>query len=433
MIKPLFLLIVAMALLNLSYGQKVRKIKQKRVARILKTLSSDEMEGRRTFTAGIDKAADFIAQEFKAIGLQYLEGLSEYQQRFQLFELTTDSLSIELNGKSVAAENCFAIASDRKLAWKTGDDIHVVHIKAEDDLRTAIRPLMRAKNNQLIVIDQAHSNMFGRFQRFLSRANRSFELGKEPSSIFVLSSEEEVVDFEITASMNVNKLPLANVAGMIQGKRKDEIVMFSGHYDHLGIGKAVEGDSIYNGANDDASGITAVISLARYFSKRPQPERSLIFVAFTAEEIGGYGSRYFSNQFEPEKIIAMFNIEMIGVIAEKGPSTAYITGFDKSDFGTILQSAVSGMKYEFIPDPYPAQNLFYRSDNATLARLGVPAHTLSSTPMTSGPSHYHQPSDEFDTLDLSHITDIIRGIALGAHNIISGSATPLRVDPAQVD
>ncbi|RMG20188.1 MAG: M20/M25/M40 family metallo-hydrolase, partial [Bacteroidetes bacterium] len=237
----------------------------------------------------------------------------------------------------------------------------------------------------------------------------------------------------VQATFEAERSELANVAGMIPGKRKEEIVVFSAHYDHLGIGRPIAGDSIYNGANDDASGTTAVISLAAFFKQQPQPERSLVFVAFTAEEMGGYGSRYFSQQFDPEHITAMFNIEMIGIEAEKGPASAYITGFDRSSLGNIMQQAVQGSMYNFHPDPYPEQNLFYRSDNATLARLGVPAHTIATTPMKPNQPHYHKPSDEFSTVNTQHITHIIRAIALGAMPVVSGEQTPSRVDKSQVN
>ena len=155
-------------------------------------------------------------------------------------------------------------------------------------------------------------------------------------------------------------------------------MLFSAHYDHIGIRAASAGDSIANGANDDASGTTAVVMLGRYFAERGTPERTLLFAAFTAEELGGYGSRYYSTQLDPDQIVAMFNIEMIGKPAVEGPNTAWITGLERSSFGLLLQEAVTGTEYEFYPDPYPAQGLFYRSDNATLARLGVPAHSISN-------------------------------------------------------
>ncbi len=223
---------------------------------------------------------------------------------------------------------------------------------------------------------------------------------------------------------------LANVVGMISGNRTDEFVLFSAHYDHIGIRGDGE-DTIANGANDNASGTTAVIELARYFKGRPTPERTLLFVAFTAEERGGFGSRHFSEQLDPDQIVAMFNIEMIGKPAVSGPNTAWITGFERSSFGEILQRAVEGTPYEFYADPYPDQNLFFRSDNATLARLGVPAHTISTTPIDVDPD-YHQVTDEVETLDLDHMTDTIRAIAMAGATIISGEETPTRVDPDSV-
>lgn len=223
---------------------------------------------------------------------------------------------------------------------------------------------------------------------------------------------------------------LMNVVGMIEGVRSDELVLFSAHYDHIGIRSGGD-DTIANGANDNASGTTAVIELARYFHGLPRPERTLLFVAFTAEEAGGFGSRYFSEQLDPDRIVAMFNIEMIGKPAVSGPNSAWITGYDRSTFGEILSNAVEGTVYEFYADPYPEQNLFYRSDNATLARLGVPAHSISTTPIDVDPD-YHRVSDEVETLDLDHMTNTIRAIAMAAQTIVSGEATPTRVDPETV-
>jgi Zn-dependent M28 family amino/carboxypeptidase len=168
------------------------------------------------------------------------------------------------------------------------------------------------------------------------------------------------------------------------------------------------------------------VALAEYYMQTGMPERTLLFVAFTAEEMGGYGARHFSEQLDPDQIVAMFNIEMIGKPAVEGPNTAWITGFDRSTFGEILQRAVADTEYQFYPDPYPTQNLFFRSDNATLARLGVAAHSISTTPIDVD-GDYHQASDEVGTLDLDHLTNTIRAIAKGAATIISGQETPTRV------
>src|SRR4029077_7623985 len=120
------------------------------------------------------------------------------------------------------------------------------------------------------------------------------------------------------------------------------------------------GDSIYNGANDDAAGTTAVIMLAKYFKSLNNNERTIVFAAFPAEQSCGFGSQYFSRQFDPAKVMAMFNIEMIGTESKWGKNSAYITGYEKTDMGTILQKNLEGSEFTFYSDPYPGQQLFYR-------------------------------------------------------------------------
>ena len=215
--------------------------------------------------------------------------------------------------------------------------------------------------------------------------------------------------------------------GVLPGKnKKNEFVIFSAHYDHLGIDNEKNGDSVYNGANDDASGVTAVISLAKYFKELHNNERTLVFAAFTAEELGGYGSQYFSQHLDAKKVIAMFNIEMIGTESKWGRNSAYLTGYEKTDMGKILQKNLIGTGFNFYPDPYVQENLFYRSDNATLARLGVAAHTVSTSKMDNE-ENYHKLSDEVQTLDLKNMIQIIQSIAISAKSIISGKDTPTRV------
>lgn len=218
-----------------------------------------------------------------------------------------------------------------------------------------------------------------------------------------------------------------NVIGILPGRsRPNEFVIFSAHYDHLGV-KDSGDDKVYNGANDDASGVTAVITLAKYFKELNQNERTIIFVAFTGEEIGGFGSKYFSQGINPSAVVAMFNIEMIGTESKWGKNSAYITGFEKSNFGEILQKNLKGSNFSFNPDPYPSEQLFYRSDNARLAAVGVPAHTISTSKMDSEPN-YHQLSDEISTLDLDNMTEIIKSIAISSKSIIKGTDTPTRVE-----
>ena len=222
-------------------------------------------------------------------------------------------------------------------------------------------------------------------------------------------------------------LELFNVVGVLEGKeKKDEFVVVSAHYDHLGVLKAVNGDSIANGADDDASGVTAVLTLAKYFKDKDNNARSIVFVAFTAEEKGLWGSNYFGTQVNPDEIVAGINIEMIGKDSKFGPKTAFLTGFERSDFGEIIQKNLKGTDYKLFPDPYKEFQLFYRSDNASLARLGIPAHTFSTCPIDKD-VYYHTVDDEVETLDVGTITETIRAIAVGTRSIIDGSTTPSRL------
>jgi Zn-dependent M28 family amino/carboxypeptidase len=231
----------------------------------------------------------------------------------------------------------------------------------------------------------------------------------------------------------VSESKLANVVGILPGtSKKNENVIFSGHYDHLGVGKPnAAGDSIFNGANDDASGTTAVIMLADYFAKKKNNARTLVFAAFTAEEIGEFGSQYFSEQFDPATVVAMFNIEMIGTESKWGINSAYITGYERSSMGEMLQKNLQGSGFSFYPDPYPSEQLFYRSDNATLARQGVPAHTISTSKMDSE-KYYHTQGDEIGTLDMNNMARIIKSIAVSSTSIVAGKDTPSRVDTKQL-
>ena len=395
------------------------QIEQPEVARILQTLCADDMQGRKPGTQASANAASFIANEFEKAGLKFLPGTSSYIQQFNILSSTIIEASVSVDGVKQPASDFLVLASQDTLAWD-GAAVPRITINKGENFAQKLYALAQEKGDKIIIADTSNRRMLKRFISFgMKRLEGS-------GNVVVLLTAAPVEKLEVKAISKITKIPYQNVVAMVPGKLKNEFVVFSGHYDHLGIGKPVDGDSIYNGANDDASGTTAVISLAKYFSSQKKPKRTLLFVAFTAEESGGYGSSYFSKALDPKKVIAMFNIEMIGTESKWGKNSAYITGYEKSDFGKILQSSLTNTPFSFYPDPYPAQNLFYRSDNATLAKLGVPAHTISTSKMDSE-KYYHTVKDEFSTINLENMTEIIKSIALSSKLIISRKSTPTRV------
>jgi len=401
-------------------------INEKEVQRIEIALSADDMQGRATFTAGNAKAADFISNEFKKIGLETFNGASSYKQTFSLISSKAISISASLDGSSIDPKRLIAFTCQPDLSITASSGFKKVYIKEAAELGKRFGDFIKLKENLLVFIDSSLEKTFNRIA-----ARRQYLFKSDKSVVFVLGNFT-ADEYAITSKQEITEKQAANIVGVLPGKsKKDEFVIFSGHYDHLGIGEASNNDSIFNGANDDASGVTAVISLAKYYKAAKVNERTLIFAAFTGEEIGGYGSQYFSTQFDPQKVAAMFNIEMIGTESKWGRNSAYITGFEKSDMGKILQKNLQGSDFAFYPDPYTQEQLFYRSDNATLARVGVPAHTISTSKMDNEPN-YHKLTDEVRTLDLNNMTQIIQSIAISAKTIVTGKDTPSRVDTNQL-
>ncbi|MEX0610242.1 MAG: M20/M25/M40 family metallo-hydrolase [Balneolaceae bacterium] len=426
----LTLLFIAGTGLLTSQCTKSPEITEGNVARIIQALSSDEMKGRAAFSSEAALAANFISSEFAKIGLAPLAPLETFHQSFIVYTISPQQADVSINGKEIVEDDYFTRVFAKHIKWEKHDiDIH--RISGDDNFRESIRNYLRDDIPSVVMVDKAHKEWFHRYRSYFSRPTRTLELDNSQSDVFILS-EDEVSTLTVNVESSVQPIELFNVVGKIEGHLSDEIVIFSAHYDHIGVKTTSEGDSIANGANDNASGVAAVIELARHFSERPTPERTLLFVGFTAEEAGGYGSKYFSEQLNPDHIVAMFNIEMIGKPAVNGPNSAWITGYERSTFGEILQQSVEDSSFIFYPDPYPNQNLFYRSDNATLARLGVPAHSISTTPIDVD-EDYHRVTDEFKTINITHATSTIAAIAKAAEEITSGRKTPTRIDPETVD
>ncbi len=430
--KIIKLTLILFCITYVSQAQKVNKlIKEDEVKRIISTLAADDMMGRNSMQPQqIEKATAFIADEFKKIGLQPLKGANGFRQEFPITKIDGfERAEVMINGQVIPRDKYIFLSDNEEINWTS--NIPVVIVGAGDTFSP--NQYMSDSTSKIVVVDAAHESKLAGLKRFMGRARLlSKPYPKIAGNILFVTGISSADNYSVKIKQRKEAFMMTNVVGVLPGKSKpDEMVVFSGHYDHLGIQKAVEGDSIANGADDDASGTTAVITLANYFKKLKNNERTIVFAAFTAEEIGGFGSKYFSQQLDADKVVAMFNIEMIGKASKWGINSAFITGFERSDFGTILQKNLKGTAFTFNPDPYPQQNLFYRSDNATLARLGVPAHTISTDQIDSD-KLYHSVNDEVESLDIQNIVATIRAIALSSQTIVAGTDTPTRIDKSTV-
>ncbi|HEY4678130.1 MAG TPA: M20/M25/M40 family metallo-hydrolase [Candidatus Angelobacter sp.] len=200
-----------------------------------------------------------------------------------------------------------------------------------------------------------------------------------------------------------------NVIGRLEGrdeKLKDQVILLTAHMDHIGVREAVNGDSIYNGADDDASGCVAILQLARALAHEKAPKRTVLFVFFGSEETGGQGNQFFL-QHPPvplKSIVANLEFEMIGrADSAVKPDELWLTGFDRSNLGPEL--AKHGAK--LVADPHPKQNFFQRSDNYALAKQGIVAHTVSSFGLHSD---YHRPGDDVAHIDFNHMEQAIHSM-----------------------
>lgn len=184
------------------------------------------------------------------------------------------------------------------------------------------------------------------------------------------------------------------------------VILLTAHLDHLGMGNPVNGDAIYNGADDDASGTTAVLELARSLSHAPRPKRTILFVLFGSEELGGFGNRYFLEHppVPLTAIAANLEFEMIGRPDPALPTkTLWLTGYERSNLGPTLAQHGAAIS----ADPHPAEHFFQRSDNYALAKQGIVAQTVSSYGLHKD---YHQPSDEISKIDFDFLTHSIQSM-----------------------
>ena len=217
-----------------------------------------------------------------------------------------------------------------------------------------------------------------------------------------------------------------NVVGVVEGNDpslKGEYILIGAHYDHIGIIKAENGDAIANGANDNASGTTTVMEMARYFGKNKTNKRSLIFALFSAEEKGLLGSRHLAKKLKEAdlNLYTMLNFEMTGVPLVGKDYELYITGYDMSNLAEVSNKYAGKKLIGFLPTA-KEYNLFQRSDNYDFHKeFAVPSHTFCTFDFTNF-NHYHKVGDENEIMDFAHMASVVNKL-LPVVEGISNAAT----------
>jgi hypothetical protein len=394
-------------------------IDPERVTEIISMLASDELGGRDTPSPGLELAAEFIGEQFRKASLEPLGDGQGYFHRYSLPGMALDSTALQVTlhvGEGTDAVDRVLIPDRDVRIWIAGGPYRAERTEvlvSATEQADGQRAWMRSAGQRPRFLVVAGEDALWQAAAGVRRVLEGRRVGGTP---VLLLRQEVVPDAPFTATIDMPapqavEIPLRNPIGILPGAtRPEEFVLVSAHYDHLGIGTPVNGDSIYNGADDDASGTTAVVVLAEALAKSgPRPARSIAFICFSGEEKGLRGSRAFAEDppIALENVVANVNIEMIGRPRADDRMAAWITGADLSDFAEIAGPALMRAEVRLVGFEM-ADRLFDRSDNASLARKGVVAHSISA-----GTPHrdYHQPSDEVDKIDLQHMTAVIAGLA----------------------
>ncbi len=223
-----------------------------------------------------------------------------------------------------------------------------------------------------------------------------------------------------------------NIIGYVEGndpKLKKEFVILGAHYDHIGNGKEVNGDNIANGANDDASGTVAVLEWAKYFAKKKNNKRSVIFALYSAEEMGLLGSADLAKRLKDSKLnlYTMINFEMIGVPRNGNVSMAYMSGYEKSNMAQKLNDYAGKDIIGFLKTAKDYQ-LFKRSDNYSFYKVfKMPAHAISTFDFTNF-DYYHHVDDEADKMDFNHMTKFMNDMIPALEGMMNSSTKEIEMN-----
>lgn len=422
-------------------------------------LASDLLEGRATPSRGLDIAAEYIAAQFRRAGLAPAGDDGFYQTaNWLVVEPNLDgfAFTVDLSGKVVDIP-----ASSVRIQGPIEVDLH--RVEASKLTPSGPRPeeIPASLVDGKVVFVEPGPGDEGRWSRAVNRRLRSLapalvvSISDAPvlpvlvnpearrtaqGPRIVISSMPEIAELPpgpLDARVSVRLSPpterpvrLHNVAGVLRGSDaalSGQFVLVSAHYDHLGASPQADADSIYNGANDDASGTAALIELASAIAGAShRPRRSIVFAAFFGEERGFLGSRYYTQHplFPLEKTVANVNLEHLGRTDDpEGPKhdSANLTGFDFSDVGETLGRAAEPWGVRIYGDEKFGDAYFRRSDNLALAQAGVPAHTLC---VAFDFPDYHRTGDHWDKLDYANMEKVVRAVGAGVLSLANAEAAP---------
>jgi hypothetical protein len=440
----------------------------------LSYIASDQMEGRDSPSHGLDLAADYIAAQFRAAGLEPGVGDSYFQNasmlveepNFSNFELKLSAgdrqFSATQKNATLSVPAALDLRDEPVFKLDLGDEAAVQHLTAsqvedkvviveiEPRLRARFRPVNRmlrsAKPALVILVDKKGSTTTGRRPRQLVDPK---ETGSDPAIPRITITGEDAARFyaalksgesNATASVHIaapHRTPatLRNVIGVLRGSDptlRDTCVLLTAHYDHLGMRMDGPGDRIYNGANDDGSGTVSVMEVARALARLPKhPRRSIVFMTFFGEEEGLIGSAYYAHHpvWPLAKTVADLNLEQVGrTDSSEGRqiSNASLTGFDYSDLTSYVERAGESTGIKVYKDAKGSDPYFSQSDNLSLAEAGVPAETLC---VAFEFSDYHAVGDEWQKIDYDNMAKVDRAIAL-AMFLMADSEQPVRWNEA---
>jgi len=431
----------------------LEQVTERSVTGTISFLASDEMAGRGTPSKEFIIATAYVASRFRAAGAKGLGPEGSYFLESSVETVRTpDSGCVfqVVDGASPAftllnaVDQAFQFEGKVPLVDKDGS-LEKAHAGPAalvwDESETTANSLsllrrravtLAGKNiTALLVITAPTSNLWQSAIQLQRESRPDNPRGRIEIPILLVAErtwkDDSVCKLAFPAMLK-EKAAVRNVVAVIEGsdpELKKEAVFFSAHLDHLG-GNGSGEDKIFNGADDDASGVTAVLTLADAFgAMESRTKRSAIFMTFWGEERGMLGSKEMveASPWPLEKMVAGINIEMIGRPETGARNKVWMTGWTESNLGSLFAAGSRRVGVETFEHPTLSARLYGASDNISFVNKGVIAHSFSAGSLHGD---YHQPSDEWQRLDLSHMTQVIRGIYAGTLPIAQGNVTPTK-------